>query len=190
MAALFSSGCGRLFLGEVAGGGGSVLQRVLRDFHVEWPLLAAQTLNFCVVAYVLYRFAFKPLLGVIGERQRKITDGLQYAEEMHRQLGLVEVSRDKTLKEADNEARDIIAAARKNAETIDKRERERLGRELEAERERERERVSNERSVALAALQRAGTKVAAELARKILAEPKYAAGRRAFTGRACEEIAP
>jgi F-type H+-transporting ATPase subunit b len=188
--ALFNPTYGKLFIGGVAGGGDGVLQRVLRDFHVEWPLLAAQTLNFCVVAYVLYRFAFKPLLAVIGERQRKITDGLEYAEEMRRQLGLVEVSRSKTLKEAASEAREIIAAARKDVEVIDKQGREKLAREIEEAHRREQARIREEHAAMLAAAQKEATQMAVELAQKILEAPDCADGRKSFTYRACEEILP
>jgi F-type H+-transporting ATPase subunit b len=187
LAALFDS---ISFIGEAANGNGGILQRVLSDFHVEWPLITAQTLNFCVVAYLLYRFAFKPLFAVIDERQRKITDGLQYAEEMHRQLGLVEMSRDKTLKEAASEAREIIAAARENAEIIHRHEQEKLNCEIEIGRERERERIQRERVVVLAELQRNGAQLVAKLAQKVFAAPNYASERKAFTQRACEEIAP
>ncbi|MDR0727754.1 MAG: ATP synthase F0 subunit B [Puniceicoccales bacterium] len=190
LATLFAFSCGRGGVGEIDGGSGSVLQRVLRDFHVEWPLLAAQTLNFCVVAYLLYRFAFKPLLTVIGERQRKITDGLQCAEEMHRQLGLVEITRDKTMKKAANEARDIIDTARKNAETIDKLEREKLMREIEEAHAREQKRIQEEHAAMIAAAQREIAKMASELAKKILASPDCLDGCRSFTRAACEEIAP
>jgi F-type H+-transporting ATPase subunit b len=190
LAALFDSVCGRFFIGEVAGESGGVLHRVLRDFHVEWPLLAAQTLNFCVVAYLLYRFAFKPLMGVIDERQKKITDGLQYADEMQRQLGLVDASRDKVLKEAANEARDIVDTARKNAETVNKQELEKLDREMEATRERERERIREEHAVAFAALQGEVAQVAVELAEKILTASKSADGRKSFTQQALKEILP
>ncbi|MDR1456778.1 MAG: F0F1 ATP synthase subunit B [Puniceicoccales bacterium] len=177
-----------IFIGSATGESGGVLQRVLRDFHVEWPLLAAQTLNFCVVAYLLYRFAFKPLLAVVGERQRKITDGLQYAEDMRQQLGLVEASRDKTLKEATNEARDIVGAAQKNAEAITRLEHEKLTREMEEAHVRELECIRDERAAMIDASQREVAQIAVELARKILAEPNHKDGRKSFTGRACEEI--
>jgi F-type H+-transporting ATPase subunit b len=190
LAALFNAVCERFPIGEVVNGSESVLQRVLRDFHVEWPLLAAQTLNFCVVAYLLYQFAFKPLLVVIDERQKKITDGLQYADEMRRQLGLVEVSRNKALKEAAGEARDIIDAARKTAETLAEHEKEKLVREIEEAWARGQARIREERAMTLAALQKQGAQVAAELAKKILSTPACASGRKAFTRRACEEIRP
>ena len=43
-------------------------------FQLNSPLLIAQTVNFLIVAYVLYRFAFKPLMTVIEARQKKMLE--------------------------------------------------------------------------------------------------------------------
>ena len=51
-------------------------------FGVSVPTLIAQMVNFCLVALVLYYFAVKPISTTLEERQQKISDGLQYAEEI------------------------------------------------------------------------------------------------------------
>ena len=72
-----------------AGGAGEELGTVAslaRQFGVDWRFLIAQIVNFCLVAFILYRFAFKPVLNTIEDRQKRIADGLQYAEEMKSKL--------------------------------------------------------------------------------------------------------
>ncbi|MDR3117800.1 MAG: hypothetical protein LBT98_04550 [Puniceicoccales bacterium] len=119
--------------------------RVLGEFHVEWPLLLAQTLNFCVVAYLLHRFAFRPLIASAEERQRRIGQGLRDAEEARERLARVEKERDLLLREAALRASGIVEEARTAAEGVAAEEKERLARELEESRRRERERLERER---------------------------------------------
>jgi len=91
---------------------------IARQFHVTWPLLIAQIVNFCIVAIVLYKFAFKPILETIDERQKKIADGLQFAEEMKAKLAEAEKKEAETLKQARQEAQSIIAETRESAKAM------------------------------------------------------------------------
>ncbi|GHB96774.1 F0F1 ATP synthase subunit B [Cerasicoccus arenae] len=84
-------------------------------FHVEPALLFAQGLNFIIVAVVLWRFAFKPVMATMEERQRKIQDGLQYAEEMKAALANAEKDSAEKIRQASDEAAALVASARDNA---------------------------------------------------------------------------
>ena len=53
---------------------------VLNDFGVEKPLLLAQIVNFAIVAFLLWKFAFKPVMATIDARKKAIDDGLRYTE--------------------------------------------------------------------------------------------------------------
>jgi F-type H+-transporting ATPase subunit b len=81
-------------------------------FGVEWPFLIAQIVSFSVVAFLLYKFAFKPVLATIDERQAKIESGLNYAEEMKAKLADTETQHTARIKEASLEAQQIIHEAR------------------------------------------------------------------------------
>lgn len=128
----------------LADGGGGTVSRLASEFHVEWPLLIAQTLNFCVVAFLLYRFAFKPLLNVVDARQKRISDGLQYAEEMREQLAQTEVSKKQALDEATAQARKIVEDAISSANTFAEQQRAELTAKLDSMRVRERERLQQD----------------------------------------------
>src|ERR1035438_3110942 len=54
--------------GEAASG----ITKITQEFGLSWPFLLAQILNFSVVAFLLWRFAFKPVLSMLDERQQKI----------------------------------------------------------------------------------------------------------------------
>jgi len=58
------SGFEMLFLGTAAQGSNPVT-RIMDTFGVQGDLLVAQIINFCLVSYVLYRFAIKPVLKTV-----------------------------------------------------------------------------------------------------------------------------
>jgi F-type H+-transporting ATPase subunit b len=106
---------------ESAGG----VTQILNDFGVRGPFLLAQIVNFSVVAFLLWRFAFKPLMATIGERQQKIDAGLKYADEMKAKLAAAEQSTTAALKDAQHRAQQIVADAQKAAkELVEKQQRE------------------------------------------------------------------
>ena len=92
-----------------------------QQFGIDLPYLIAQIISFAIVAFLLYKFAFKPVLATIDERQSKIEDGLNYADEMKAKLADAETQHTARIKEASLEAQQIIHEARETGkEMIDK----------------------------------------------------------------------
>jgi len=103
--------------GEAATG----ISKIIQDFGISWPFFLAQVLNFSVVAFILWKFAFKPVLATLDERQQKIAAGLQYATEMKAKLESAQQESAASAKRAQLEATRIIDEARKSAkEFLDK----------------------------------------------------------------------
>lgn len=94
----------------------SQIDKIFGQFGIATPFLIAQIVNFCLIAFLLYRFAIKPILTTIDERQRVISDGLQYAEEMKSKLADAERQYAETLKTASHEAQGILQDARDSAQ--------------------------------------------------------------------------
>jgi F-type H+-transporting ATPase subunit b len=97
------------------GQSGNMVANVAGKFGVEWSLLVAQIINFCIVTYLLYRFAFKPVLSTLSERQKRIEDGLKYTEQMEQKLKATELEREKILQDSVDEAKKIVSDAREQA---------------------------------------------------------------------------
>lgn len=104
-----------LFLGT-ADPSGNTVTRIMDTFGVQSELLIAQIVNFCIVTYVLYRFAIKPVLKTVEERQKKISEGLQYAEEMKAQLASAEKERLALLKKAQEDAQSLFSKTKQESE--------------------------------------------------------------------------
>jgi F-type H+-transporting ATPase subunit b len=98
-----------------AGGTSAGLLKIARDFGINVPGLLAQMLSFSIVAFILWKFAFKPVIATLGERQRKIESGLNYAEEMKAKLEAAQTEIDARTKEAQVAGRQIMAEAQKAA---------------------------------------------------------------------------
>jgi F-type H+-transporting ATPase subunit b len=64
----------------------------------------------------LYRFAFKPLTKVMGERTAKIEKSLEEAKKIEVKLAKTEDERQEILKATKKEANDLLAKAIKDAE--------------------------------------------------------------------------
>jgi F-type H+-transporting ATPase subunit b len=91
------------------------ITKITQDFGISVPFILAQIVNFLVVAFVLWRFAFKPVLATLDERQKRIAAGLQYTDDMKAKLEAIQQESAATAKKAQAEASRVIDEARKSA---------------------------------------------------------------------------
>lgn len=85
-------------------------------FGVDLFKLAFQIVNFLLLLYLLNRFLFKRVLGLLDERQARIGKGLEEAAAAARDRELAHAEREAALDEARKEAQAMIARATKIAE--------------------------------------------------------------------------
>ena len=105
-----------------AHGGASGITKITSDFGIDLPFILAQVVNFAVVAFLLWKFAFKPVMATIEERQTKIAAGLKYAEDAKAQLASAQQENAAIIKAAQVEATRYIEEARKTAKEFSERE--------------------------------------------------------------------
>ncbi|MBI4262395.1 F0F1 ATP synthase subunit B [Candidatus Uhrbacteria bacterium] len=85
---------------------------------LNWKLFIAQIVNFSVVVFVLWRWAYQPLVKLMDDRTRKIEQGLEDAKRAAHELTELEKMRGTTLREAKQEAQRIIEEATQHAEKM------------------------------------------------------------------------
>lgn len=73
---------------------------------------------FLLLAFLLYKFAWKPLLAMLEKRESGIRDSLADAEKAHQELANVKEDTEKILAEARMESQEILAASKKNADKM------------------------------------------------------------------------
>ena len=88
-------------------------------FGIDLKLIVVQAINFIIVSFLLWRFAYKPVMATLEERQRRIAEGLQFAEEAKTQLAETEKRQAEVLREANTQAQEILHQARENARTFE-----------------------------------------------------------------------
>ena len=71
-----------LIIAAAAGGLSETLHDTAETFGWTWQLFLAQVISFTIVALLLRRFAYKPILAVLEERRRKIEEGQLNAEKI------------------------------------------------------------------------------------------------------------
>ncbi|MDR1401791.1 MAG: F0F1 ATP synthase subunit B [Puniceicoccales bacterium] len=91
---------------------------LLDKFGIDWHLLLIQSLNFVLVAFLLYRFGFRSVARVMDERREKIELGLKYADDMKREKAAFESSRAQRAESARREAEGIVKSAKDGAKAI------------------------------------------------------------------------
>jgi F-type H+-transporting ATPase subunit b len=93
----------------------SGISKITQEFGISWPFILAQILNFSIVAFLLWKFAFKPVLATLDERQKRIASGLQYADEMKAKLEAMQQESVASAKRSQADASKVIDEARKAA---------------------------------------------------------------------------
>lgn len=98
------------------------MEETLQRLGIYWPKLLAQTINFGIVLFVLWRWAYKPVLSILEQRRQKIEDGIRAAEKNQEELARTETQRQDTLRQAQAEATRLIEEARAIAARVQEQE--------------------------------------------------------------------
>ena len=80
--------------------------------------LIAQMIAFIIMIWLVNKFLWGPVSGMLEARQKRIADGLAAAEKGKHEQELAEKRAKETLKESKTHAADIIAQAQKRASEI------------------------------------------------------------------------
>jgi F-type H+-transporting ATPase subunit b len=93
-------------------------ERIVTTFGVDWSHLLAQVASFCIVCFVLYRFAYRPVLKMLEARREQIARGLANAEQIKAELARTEAQRQEVMAQANVQANKLIEEARAAASRL------------------------------------------------------------------------
>ena len=100
------------------GGIDGTVEQIARTFGVDWSHLIAQIISFCIVAALLYFFAYKRVLAMLEERRQRIAEGLANADKIKAELQRTEAARQDVLNQANTQANKLIEEARSAAARV------------------------------------------------------------------------
>jgi len=163
-------------------------QGIIETFGIDWPMLIAQAINFLIVAFVIWKFAFKNILSTIKEREKQIADSLSNADKIKLELEETEKQQQETLQEASLAAKKTISTAQEQAKAFIEAQKEDARKQAEeiitkakVAMEQERERVLSEAREEIASLVVLTTA-------KVLSKELSVEEKEQFSSRATEEL--
>ena len=95
-----------------------VVQKIVETFGWNPTLFFSQVFSFCLVAFLLHRFAYKPILTVLEERRQKIAESLANAEKIKQELASAQAKAQEILTQASVQSNKAIEEARASAAKI------------------------------------------------------------------------
>jgi F-type H+-transporting ATPase subunit b len=84
----------------------------MSELGIHWKILAAQTINFSIVLFVLWRFAYRPVFAMLEARRQKIADAMADADKIKVELAKTQADRRAVLAQAGDQANKLIEGAR------------------------------------------------------------------------------
>ncbi|MDA8736300.1 MAG: F0F1 ATP synthase subunit B [Opitutae bacterium] len=168
---------------------GGVISELAGNFGITWPTLIAQMVNFCIVAIVLYKFAVKPIVATLDERQQKIADGLQYAEEMKAQLAAAERERAEKIKEAAVDAQRILNESREQSKEMIEQKTQEAAAQAEAIIRKASEATEQERKKMLTEVRQEVARLVVATSSKVLSRDLSDTEKSTFSESAAKELA-
>ncbi len=152
-------------------------------------LFFSQIISFCIVAFLLQKFAYKPVLTVLETRRQKIAEGLANAEKIKQQLAESEQRYQEILTKANTEAQKMIEDARAAAKTVGDRETQRAIGEAEQIIAKAREATKAEREQELASLKKEISRLVIDTTSKVTGKVLTGDDQRRISEEAAREVA-
>jgi len=111
-----------LFFADIGADLANMAGETARKFGVDWAHFISQCVSFTIVAFLLYHFAYRPILTVLEERRQRIAEGLANAENSKRQLAKAQTKAQEIVVQAGQQANKLIEDARAAAAQVQERE--------------------------------------------------------------------
>lgn len=131
-------------------------------------LIFWMVVSFSIVLFILGRYAWRPILYSLKERERSIDEALGSADKAREEIKELKASNEKLLEEARLEQDKILKNARETSDRIIDDSKHKAKEETNRILETAREQIENERSAAMSELIKEIASVSIEIAEKIL----------------------
>ena len=133
-------------------------------------LVIWMTIAFLIVLFVLKKYAWKPIMNALKEREDSIEESLRAADRAKEEMKDLMIDNEKLLREAKDERDALLREARKIKEKIIEEAKEKAGEEAANVVESEKERIENEKKAALVEIKNTIATYSIEIAEKVLRE--------------------
>jgi F-type H+-transporting ATPase subunit b len=128
--------------------------KIFSAFGLDIKILIAQLINFGILLFVLWKFAYKPMFKILDDRKKKIEDGIENAAKAEVKLREISEEEKKIMIEAKKEAAKILDEARLMAEESRKRNIDKTKEEIGQLINQEKENMRQEKAEVLKSINR------------------------------------
>ena len=132
--------------------------------------ILAQMLNFFILVWILHRFAYKPLVGMMNARKEQIANDLASAEQSRLEAEQIKADYAAQIAKARQEAQEIVEKAHHQAKLSTAEEVAAARSQIETEKERARQDIAIERDCAMNSLRNEVVSLSVAMAGKVVAK--------------------
>ena len=130
--------------------------------------LITQIVSFVILFFLLKRFLYRPIVGMLDQRAERIKDSLEAAERASQDAARSEGQIQEQLSTAREEGQQLISQARETADKFREDEMASVRREIDQEKVRAQANIQRERDVAIEELRREFAGLAIAAAEKVI----------------------
>ena len=91
---------------------------LIEKLRIDWKLIIAQIINFGIVLFLLYKFAYKPVLSALDKRKNMIEKGVNDAKKSEELLAEIENMKERALNSVKEKTAEMMAEAAKEASSM------------------------------------------------------------------------
>lgn len=93
---------------------------LISKLGIDWKLISAQIINFALLLFVLYKFAYKPILDMLDKRSKLIEKGVNDAKKSEELLQKMQEQEKEKIAAAAREVGKMLENAKRDAEAMKK----------------------------------------------------------------------
>jgi F-type H+-transporting ATPase subunit b len=93
---------------------------IIDKLGIDWKLLLFQIANFLILLFILRKVLYKPLLGFLDKRRKKIEEGLNKAEKFEEEWQKIKAKEKEIMTQAEKSALQLAEKARLDAQVREK----------------------------------------------------------------------
>ncbi len=134
----------------------------------EYGLLFWMVLTFSIVLFILKKFAWKPILSSLKERENSIEDALELAQKTRDEMAKLQADNEKILAEARQQREELLKEARDVRQKMIDEAKDKAKEEGEKMIASARQAIENEKSSAIEDMKKAIVSMSVQIAEKIL----------------------
>ena len=163
------------------------MDKLINDFSIG--LFFWQSLVFILLIFVLKKYAWKPILNAVNEREQSIEDALKEAEKARLEMQSLQQSNEAILKEAREERERILKEARDMKNKMITEAKEAAATEADKAIVSAKAAIEAEKTAAIAELKNQAASLSIDVAEKILGEELSAENKQtAMIGKIIEDV--